>query len=615
MKSYILTFLLILSSHIYANSPCNEIYLNGKWTSLPGIIQKIQGRSIPGGFSLVHSKMSPLYFTEYFLTESGLILPEGTPIDLLTYRYHRNGTKISWFLPGKDTAEMRSHRGGGRDHIIDSKTSISVKGSGTNPYFSKSNKEDFNLQDFRRNGLFLLDEGVTSYILAKNLKALNVNVVEIPDLVLVPEEFHNLVHEGKPSKNYMVQLHRKMTTARESLENKNQPNENHHHKSKGIHQLASDLLLFNIAHGAINPENMGMAGEIIDLGHVTFGYPFMSFNYRCTLCKGMEGGSSDRTLIGILDHYWGNNLYSRERERSYSFKLKNNDVQRILESTVKRLSGIDSTRKITLPQITKREFSAINELFKENFELWGKNSTSFFYEDFLTKQYNKIFDAKIAKETNDLPNPWDDGWPNVDNDPFDNNSTLPPFSETNSMEDGDWNGLPTANLATPIDQNFESWSYIWPAKKSLSYRFLWRVVAQKKYLKPESYQALKKNVLELVTPKKKEDLNITLNFFEEIIELNQLKRKDFNVLFQEFMPTNLIQKRVGDILSQVQNYQDISSQVSTLITELTKPIPLPAAKFRLMVESLVKTLEKKKVEYQKEALDKVNQDNGSDHFF
>ena len=260
----------------------------------------VKGYAIPRGVLLDGEPGASdlVYVTKDFFDNSAIRIPaQARPMKLWTYRYYK-----------PDSRNPKAQRGSGRDYFIAADSDdparrlVSVKGAGTNSLFSAVNGY-FNLSDFRTNGLQNAADtpdgehggGVEEYIVAKNLADAGVPVLSHERLVLLPETLQSKIIYDEQPNNLAVQVDRVQEDARESYYEQPPTKEDRV-------KLAGALYFYNIGHGAVNPENITGNAKLADIGHVTFGYPFLSGIYRCTICKGMHGSNFE--LTGILDHYF-----------------------------------------------------------------------------------------------------------------------------------------------------------------------------------------------------------------------------------------------------------------------------------------------------------------------
>ncbi len=558
----------------------NSKLLNN-WVNSPGTVQIIKGKKIPGGTSIITGKSADTYLTDYFFKESKMGAPEEALEDSLgTYAYYQQDAKVKWKMEdqwGSMTTRVRSNRGGGRDHFIelDSEKNnfLAVKGSGTNTRFSKSNSSDWNINDFRRNGLMLLEDGILEYIIAKQFESAGVAILGHPDLVMFPKSFYDeLVANGVNKKKYMVQMHRQLSSPRESFSVLTTPTKNErNHKHEGVYKLISDMGLLNAAHGAINPENMVYGGKLIDMGHVSFGYPYSSYSYRCTLCQGARGGSGDRTLIGLVDHYFGNNVFGGSK-RSYSAEMTKVDYQKILNQSAITLSEDKNLKpKITL---TDAEKESLDKLFKEQIVFMGAGEKKDFYKEKLNQQYFDLFGIDLNKKMR-------------------------------IREEG-WGGYNTV----------DEWDYIWPHKFSLSYKFIWQLSSQKLFLNQKQFDNFIKSTQGLIPSKYKEDFNNLIALFSRIIDEQKLSKKSVDQLFFERLPSNLLLRQIQRRLKKKRSYNTVITEAQKLIKDFIEPVRYPPKKFRADVTELANHIDEKSQEYIQNAIkkaeDRLNGQNSDD---
>ncbi len=573
-----LLFSLLIAPSVFAEikvHPDCTFFTSGKpnsklvnhWVDSPGAVQVIQGQRIPGGTSLITGKTSDTYLTDYFFKESKIQPHESfEKFKLGTYSYYQQKANVRWHT-GEDawfqpvaSGKKRSNRGGGRDHFInlDSKNNKfrAVKGSGTNTRFSKSNIEDWRIDNFRRNGLMLLEDGLLEYIIAKQFKEAGAPVLEHPDLVMFPKNFYEeLVQNGVSEEKYMVQMHRELSSPRESFAIKKTPKKSDINEEAGNpHKLVSDLYLLNAAHGAINPENMVYGAKLIDMGHVSFGYPYASYNYRCTLCVGIEGGSSDKTFVGLVDHYFGNNVY-KQGSRSYTAELSKADYKKILKESSLTLNGGKEISNSF--ELSKNEKEALDKLFKEGIFFYGKSQRKKFYQEKLNEQFQELYSMKI-----------DDG----------------------------------KKVQSSWGEKIDEWDkHIWPVRFSLSYKFFWQLAAQKLFIKDAQYRTFIERARTLVAPQVREEFDVIIRLFEKIMKSHEINQETIAPIFLERLPANLLLKEIRKRINRKRSYESVVAESQKIIKDFEKPIEYKPEVFRENILELADHVEKKTEEYMIEA--------------
>lgn len=620
MYFFLFIFLIstTLSAQIKNNSNCNSfLSLKRKWdkeiknwVDAKGALSIIEGLSLPNATSLYSGEKSNIYLTKNFFYDSNIEqATEAIDHQMATYSYYQSHSDIYWYMNGNKQKTKRQSKGGGRDHFIEVSSKenkyLAVKGSGTNNKFSKANASKFSIKDFRRNGLLTLEDGLLEFILSNQLKELNIPLVEHKDLIIAPEDFNKTIFKeiekerkqkkkktitqrfrslidryyyrdyedyedysfeqprniSRSSPPYVVQMHRVLSSPRESFQFiKN--SEIKQNIDKKVYSLVSSMYLNNVAHGAINPENISLDGRLLDLGHTSFGYPYISFNYRCTLCPNMEGSSSDRTMIGILDHYFGENLYSSNPMRSYSFKLKKNQHEEILRETLISLDNSIIPAQFT---ITQKEAEALNELYRENIRFFAFRENKDFYEQKLSQIYENLYETKISNQ-----------------------------EKRNDFNQYDF-------------YNKSEWNYIWPNRFSFSFKFFWQLTAQKYHLQPKEYNEFIKRIETLVAPNDIANFKTVLKTFERLSNEQGFNKSSFKKVFNELLPANLIKKRIRENLKGKTSYEEVIDISKKMINDLSKPIYYSPRKHKADLESLVEHIKRKKEEYLKKQEDILNE--------
>lgn len=278
-----------------------------------GMVRSIEGYFISGGEVLAGENLSKefginegaTFLTKQFFMESRLEIPlDAKEVQLGAYRYYQ--PSVNQLMWGNVN---RARRGGGRDHLVFlegenvHKRALSYKGSGTNEFYSRSNDQFFDIENFRSNGLQSLDEVLLEWITAKNFERQGIPMIPHDQIVLLPKELQSRKFAGRDFRKLAAQTVRRHLVPRESYYGK----EFADNLQESHYRFMGALYFENIGHGALNPENIGAGGYMLDFGHVTHGNPLLSGAYRCNLCVGINGSSRDETMVGLLDHYFGRN--------------------------------------------------------------------------------------------------------------------------------------------------------------------------------------------------------------------------------------------------------------------------------------------------------------------
>lgn len=302
----------------------------------------------------------PVYLSSYFLEQAGWEVP-GADQELALHYYR--------YYP-LDSHSQRASRGSGRDNLVTNRPElpgadryIAAKGSGGNVTFGQINGE-FDLSEFRRNGLAILDESLTEYIIAQMLARRGAPMVPHLQLMMLPDTMQEkiLAHarsSGKLTERshwsdfVAVQTLRDLQLPREStwrtLVHEEARNNPVHQSFRQVARFLGFTYFFNFAHGAINNENVALA-HYLDMGHITFGYPATSGVYRCTMCKGHVGstGYNERNAhhdgwIGVLEHY---HPQGHER-RSYGFAIGRKHTRAIVREMLRLIAPSAKTPRLT----------------------------------------------------------------------------------------------------------------------------------------------------------------------------------------------------------------------------------------------------------------------------
>lgn len=305
MRFELITFFLLYSTIIFAtkkNEICDIIHGGKHWAIKDGLILPVAGYLIPGGIQIFKdqefkhvntpSDHGKVLITENFLKDANLPIPaDSEQFPIATYRYY----SLNSFSQRKD-------RGSGRGHILiptlSDKNILEIKGSGTNSYFSGVNEEIFQIKNFRRNGLGVLDEMLQETAMSIIYKKHGIPISPTIEITLLPDFIHKIVADKALPYLSPVQVTRIMNEPRESLMPQNEVT------SQEKMKLVGKMYFLNSTVGALNPENISYGPKLLDLGHSNIGYPITSSAYRCNLCLGVEGGSADTTLFGLLDYFY-----------------------------------------------------------------------------------------------------------------------------------------------------------------------------------------------------------------------------------------------------------------------------------------------------------------------
>jgi hypothetical protein len=327
---------------------------SGRWIHQPGMLSEVPGVKVPGGRAIFRDAGfpgAPVYLTEYMLKQVGWKPPKGSKAaDMWTYRYQE---------PGNSGTE--NHKGSGRDHIIGTRTQggkpskYGIKGSGINPVFSGINGP-FSIANFRQNGLMELPESLAEQGIGLRMTELGGPVSPHRQMVLLPDEIQHALSDAAgdiPGQHWTrrvaVQVVRDLSDPRESYEPATQ--------QEAVRFLGFQAF-HNIGHGASAPANLAR-GLMLDLGHISFGYPVTSGLYRCTVCKGAEGTTANTPdwFLSTVAHYFP---AGKKGQTSYSFRLEKRVAEDIVHEVMKQVSP-----GAARPTFSQHDLRALTMAFRE----------------------------------------------------------------------------------------------------------------------------------------------------------------------------------------------------------------------------------------------------------
>ena len=327
---------------------------SGAWIQQPGMLSEVPSVKIPGGRAIFRDagfKGAAVYLTEYMLAQVGWKPPKGSEAaDMWTYRYQE---------PGNSGTE--NHKGSGRDHIVGTRakggkpSKYGIKGSGINPIFSGINGP-FSIANFRQNGLMELPESLAEQGIGLRMTELGGPVSPHRQMVLLPDEIQTALSEAAgdvPGQHWTrrvaVQVVRDLSDPRESYEPAT--------RAEAVRFLGFQAF-HNIGHGAAAPANLAR-GLMLDLGHITFGYPVTSGLYRCTVCKGAEGTTANTPdwFLSTVAHSFP---AGKKGQTSYSFRLEKNVAEDIVHEVMKQVNP--AARR---PRFSSNDVRALTMAFRE----------------------------------------------------------------------------------------------------------------------------------------------------------------------------------------------------------------------------------------------------------
>lgn len=332
----------------------------------------IKGYILTGGKMLVDAKnfkRNGYASTDYviskdFFDKAQLAAPHNaTEVNLATYGYYDSKKNYNFL-----SLKSRLQRGGGRDHVLLPKKeysgnvnpAITEKGSGINLKYADANGS-FVINNFRKNGLQEHTEVVSESTVVQQLQRVGVPIVHHPQSRLAPLEFQKIIgavdQEGNIIGKLAAQTTRVQDMPRDSFNGVNQVTPAERYK------LVASILINNVGHGGINPENMAK-GMLNDPGHVTIGYPITSGVYRCVLCSGIRGSRADGTMVGIMDYYFPSkqiksydDYFDRHRKElaSTQFRFNREIGDGLFLSISKELYGNKNPVKLSSSQLKSFE--------------------------------------------------------------------------------------------------------------------------------------------------------------------------------------------------------------------------------------------------------------------
>jgi hypothetical protein len=349
-----------------ANDPvcgCNRTMLNETqfadrvnylWTDHPELFTPVPMRKYDGGWSIVKNAPAPVYLTEltFKKIKKNVNLPF-LSIQGHAYRYYY----------GDDLSTKLLERGSGRDQLIQfgnlnlplSQRLIARKGSGVNAEYSEVNGE-FERFDFRKNGFQSLPITLTEQITAEQFKHVGVPTVAPTDFIIPPAGLQFTLYQDQSvidPQSIRVETERNLAGGRAS-----------HHQSELSEtqkiKIVAPYLLWNLNHGALNPENISGHGEVLDTGHTSFSVPMVSGQYRCTTCKGSSGSRMDGRLVSAVDYFF---TPKNKKLQSLSNELTGLQVTAINHEILWELSP--AIRNFS--EYTGAEIEMIRKLYREEY--------------------------------------------------------------------------------------------------------------------------------------------------------------------------------------------------------------------------------------------------------
>lgn len=301
-----LFILLLMAPNLSANSWCEYPLKEASWAEKSEFLKDVPATRV-GGALVVDGEQSLsalAVVTEDIAKQFGNASLKYQEVPARTYSYYPQRSV------SPDTS--KPSRGGGRDLLI--KGPISAKGAGPNAHFSRVNGS-YDIQNFRTNGLLpVIDSnpafggGFTEYIVGKNLKAMGIPVIDHYGMLLLPSSKLDFPKWFAPAQR-PIELIRDLSPLRESMADRIPT------VADRIHTTAM-MEFWNLDHGALNPENMTIHAEVVDLGHVGPGYPVTSGTHRCTICAGGAGSNADESHLGALDYYFPASMPAEEQPRA-----------------------------------------------------------------------------------------------------------------------------------------------------------------------------------------------------------------------------------------------------------------------------------------------------------
>ncbi len=560
----LLSFILSISA--FAEPEC-ELGLNSlrrfmdmDSTTAKALIKfhELDGVTKKNGLSAVTGKKTNVFFTADFKKRFEKIDKESNFFNnfkdkkMRSYSYYKSQKLSSYdtleiqktfenirFSGNRRSLESRIKRGSGRDHLI-ANSNIGVKGSGINKKYSSVNSS-FKLEDFRSNGLLLLNESLVEFSIAQILDSLNFSINKHLDFVILPKKIQDTIYSISKKKTwrpdefnkkkefnfYAVQVHRELDSLRESnaLLELN-PAEYQEYLQEYAIPLASKMLVHNFGHGAINHENLSFGAKILDLGHTTVGSPVLNNSHRCTMreCAGMEGSDSDGTMVGVFDHYFGKSFIGELRDSFWGGESS--------------YSGINKKLKKFYPQLIQSIFSdlGINKL-NSKFDKTLNNAMSAMLKNKLTIQNNSKNLSKISKFSSGI-----------------------------------------FGVKSIVKENYPLELLYQDSKLSYSVKFLLQIAHLKNSLPKAKYNKVLKKVLGLVgTKKNREYTKSLINYFSK--NLKNIDQKSSKSLMAHHLPTSFMERKIDNTFKKGDSYSEITKKSASLLKNLKKPQNTKVEKF------------------------------------
>ncbi|MCT4643025.1 MAG: hypothetical protein N4A33_12110 [Bacteriovoracaceae bacterium] len=583
----ILLFLLFTYS-LFAQPNCALLYQ--KWNEIDGVVEEVDAYLIPGAKNVFTFKEyqsiktlddNSIILTKNFFRESGIPIPKNAkPIKIGTYHYYT-----------KNSLSTRASRGSGRGHILLEQPNkgriIEFKGSGTNEFFSSVNSGMFDVKDYRRNGLAVMDELTTEMIMGRMFEKHGVPISMSFEMKMMPEFIQDLA-KTKGYDKAAVQISRQMNMGRESLYGGLKA------PAEDRMKLIGKMYSINGQLGAINPENMTFGAKLLDLGHTNVGYPLTSGAYRCLLCKELEGSSWDKTLVGFFDYYFENipsyaklkSVLLKDQEyrdiinrfRAYRSKTKQPDTKALWNEFTKN----ENIKGYSYSDVTT--FFKYDELY-DSFDSWkvniadkltGKESENELFRKFLNNNFrneNISYSFKLSEKNAKLFLKELTSHLNVNK--LDINLSQEQLDAIVSVirEDlrisrswTDVRGFGEKIIGIKLPKN------VAPDRLAFSFKSLMQISALKYHLSAAEFKHLTMSMRNMVNNKNVKNLNIILGLFDEIYKAKNLTKKETLKLFEEFIPTNVIQSQVTKTLAKANNQADAIKLTRQLVDTYTRPI-------------------------------------------
>ena len=116
-----------------------------------------------------------------------------------------------------------------------------------------------------------------------------------------------------------------------------------------------------------------------------------------------------------------------------------------------------------------------------------------------------------------------------------------------------------------------------PAYPGPSFRSLMQFAALKKFIPAKDFEQVPDLLGQIMHKESREEIDVLFKLFSRLFE--SANPEQLKVLYQEYLPANLILERVQEKLVRATSVKEVASTVQSLISELTKSRSIDAGKY------------------------------------